>query len=283
MITGFLHPGAMGASLAGACGGERLWVGAGRSGATHERAEAAGLEDVGSLAALAHRAEVVVSVCPPAAAVAQAEAVAATGFEGIYVDANAVAPSTARQIGSLFDRFVDGGIIGPPIGEGWSTRLYLAGDDAPTVAARWEHTPLEVRVLDGPPGAASAVKACFAAWTKGTAAMLLAVRALARAEDVEEALLAEWATSMPDLTERSELSAVGTAPKAWRFVGEMTQIAEAFAEHGLPDGFHTGAAEIYRSLAGFKDDPGPSFDAVADALLADDPLPADDPAPTDDN
>jgi 3-hydroxyisobutyrate dehydrogenase-like beta-hydroxyacid dehydrogenase len=266
VITGFLHPGAMGASLAAACRDVRLWCGEGRSEASRARAAAAGLEDVGSIEVLAARADVIVSVCPPAFAVEVARAVATTGFEGIYVDVNAIAPATTRSIGGQFTRFVDGGVVGPPVRAAGSTRLYLSGDDADEVAERWVGTALETRVVGGGPGAASAVKVCFAAWTKGSAALLLAVRALAAAEGVEDALLAEWSTSMPGLIEQAERAATGNAPKAWRFAGELDEIAASFAAHDLPDGFGTAAAEVYARMARFKDSPGTTLEQVVDAL-----------------
>jgi len=86
----------------------------------------------------------------------------------------------------------------------------------------------------------------YAAWTKGTAALLLAIRALARVEGVEDALLAEWERSQPDLPGGSEAAARSAVAKGWRWVGEMEEIADTFAAAGLPDGFHRAAAEIYR-------------------------------------
>ena len=271
MATGFLHPGAMGASLAAMCAGPTLWCGEGRSAATRGRAERAGMTEAGSLAELVDRCDVIVSICPPAAAETVAEATADAGFDGIYDDANAIAPMTARAIAERFERFVDAGVIGPPVAPGGSTRLYLAGPDAPVVAALWDGSDLGTRPVDGGAGAASAVKVCFAAWTKGTAALLLAVRALARAEGVEEALLAEWATSMPDLSERSERTASATGPKAWRFEGELAEIADAFAAHDLPDGFGRAAAEVYGRLADLRQTPEPTLHQVVDALLHDGP------------
>jgi hypothetical protein len=90
------------------------------------------------------------------------------------------------------------------------------------------------------------VKMAFAAWTKGTAALLLSVRAVARAEGVEETLLDEWRTSLPALPEQSRAAARSAVAKGWRWVGEMHEIADTFASAGLPDGFHRAAAEIYR-------------------------------------
>jgi len=251
--VGLLHPGAMGAALGAGlrgAGHDVSWTSAGRSAATKERAGAAGLHDAGSLEALVARSEVVLSVCPPHAAEEVAQAVTAAGFTGTYVDGNAVAPATARRIGEQVApvRFVDGGIVGPPPHRAGTTRFHLSGDGADDVAALFGGTAVEARVHPGGPGAASAVKVCFAAWTKGTAALLLAIRALADAEGVTDGLLAEWATSLPDLASRSD-AAAGTAPKAWRFVGEMEESARAFADAGLPGGFSQAAAEVYASLA----------------------------------
>jgi 3-hydroxyisobutyrate dehydrogenase-like beta-hydroxyacid dehydrogenase len=266
MVTGFLHPGEMGASLAAVCRGDRLWCGDGRSAASRARADAAGLEDVGSLESLARRADVIISVCPPGAASDVADAVSSAGFDGIYVDVNAISPTTALSIGERFGRFVDGGVVGPPVRSAGSTRLYLSGEHADDVAGLWADTRLGTRVVEGGAGAASAVKVCFAAWTKGSAALLLAIRALAVAEGVEEALLAEWAISMPDLAVQSERAAVGNAPKAWRFAGELDEIAATFAADGLPEGFGRAAAEVYERLAGFKDTSGATLHAVIEAL-----------------
>jgi 3-hydroxyisobutyrate dehydrogenase-like beta-hydroxyacid dehydrogenase len=127
--------------------------------------------------------------------------------------------------------------------------LYLSGADEPAVRdvyGLFLGTPLEPRLLAGPATAASAVKMAYAAWTKGSSALLLDARALARAEGVEDALLAEWALSQPRLADQLERSARAAVTKGWRWVGEMEEIAHAMADAGLPDGFHEAAAEIFR-------------------------------------
>jgi hypothetical protein len=122
--------------------------------------------------------------------------------------------------------------------------------------------------LDGPVGAASALKMAFAGWNKGMQALLMAIRALAMAEGVDQALLAEWRLSMPEVPARSERAIHENARKAWRFVGEMEQIARTFAQAGLPPGFHDAAAEVYRRLSGYKDTPAsPSVEEAIAALL----------------
>jgi 3-hydroxyisobutyrate dehydrogenase-like beta-hydroxyacid dehydrogenase len=272
---GVLHPGEMGsvvAARAKEAGGRVVWTGEGRREETRRRAVAAGLEDAGSLRDLAAASDVILSVCPPEAALDVARQVAATGFNRLYVDGNAVSPATARAIGEIVEgagaTFIDGGIIGPPPRTPGTTRLYVSGAGAPQVKALFGDTALQVIVLDAPAGAASAVKMCYASWTKGTSALILSVRALASIEGVEEALLAEWRTSQPQLIKRAEDAAGGSAPKAWRFVGEMEEIAATFAAAGLPDGFHLAAAEVWRRLSAFKDAARPSAADVVQVLAS---------------
>ena len=220
-VIGVLHPGEMGAAV-GRCltgrGYTVLWASAGRGPDTAVRAAAAGLTDAGTVEAVAGRAEVILSVCPPHAAMDVARAV--TGFGGLYVDANAVSPGTAQEIAALIaaggGRYVDGGIIGlPPVTPG-QTRLYLSGPHAQTVSELFAGSPLDAPVIGGSPTAASAVKMAYAGWTKGSAALLLAVRALAQAEGVEDTLLAEWALSQPSLPDRSLGSARSATAKGSR-------------------------------------------------------------------
>jgi 3-hydroxyisobutyrate dehydrogenase-like beta-hydroxyacid dehydrogenase len=263
MTVGLLHPGAMGAVVGSLLAGPVLWASEGRSSRSSQRAAAAGLSDAVSLEKLASVADVILSICPPEAALQVATDVAGTGFSGLYVDANAVSPATARQIGARLDRFVDGGIVGPPPRQAGTTRLYLAGPEAAVVAELFESSPLEARVVGDDPGAASAVKMCFASWTKGTSALLLAILALAEAEGVTDALMGEWETSKPELIGRTGVVAATTGPKAWRFEAEMREIASAFAAHRLPGEIHLGAAEVYRRLAPLKETTDPS---LADAL-----------------
>jgi 3-hydroxyisobutyrate dehydrogenase-like beta-hydroxyacid dehydrogenase len=258
------HPGNMGATIgaaAAASGARVLWAAHERSAATRRRAERAGLFDAGTLADALRQADVVLSVCPPHAALDVARAVAAERFSGIYVDANAVSRATAEQIGAIVSAsgasFVDGGIIGAPVQKAGTTRLYLSGPRASEVAALFSGSMLDARAIGAAPGAASALKVTYAAWTKCTDALVLAIRALATHEGVDQALLEEWSVSQPALEKKCERAVAVAAPKAWRFVGEMREIAEAFEGAGLPTGFHLAAAEICERLACFKDQTEP--------------------------
>jgi 3-hydroxyisobutyrate dehydrogenase-like beta-hydroxyacid dehydrogenase len=272
--VGVLHPGEMGA-VVGEClraaGARVVWPSAGRSQATSRRAAAAGLEDLGSPAAVVQASHVILSVCPPGAAMDVARLVAAARFGGLFVDANAVAPATVRALGETVGAagadLVDGGIIGPPPRKPGTTRLYLSGPRAGEVADLFKGSALETVLMPGDVGTASALKMAYAAWTKGSSALLLAVRALAIREGVDTALLAEWERSQPGLGARSEAAVAANAPKAWRFVGEMEEIARSFAAAGLPSGFHEACAAVYRRLDRYKDAPAaPPITEVADAL-----------------
>ena len=258
-MIGLFHPGEMGAALASALrdrGRDVLWAAAGRGPETKARAERAGLVDVGSPEELAQRSGLILSVCPPHAAVDVARSVGR--YDGVYVDMNAIAPATAREIARLVEaggaRYVDGAIIGPPPRAAGTTRLYLSGREAEVVAAVFAETIVATRVVSDGPGAASAVKMAYAACTKGSAALLLAARALARSEAVEDVLLDEWAESEPGLAEESVRAARSASSKGWRWAGEMREIAAAFASADLPAGFHEAAASI------FERSPGPDGD-----------------------
>ena len=238
---------ALGAALV-AEGRAAIFAGARRSDETIRRGREAGLLDVVTLDELREHADVIVSVCPPH--VAREVAASVAGFRGLYVDANAVSPATARAIGVDVERggarFVDGGIIGRPPSAPGTTRLYLSGAAAEEAAERLGGALFDARVLSGEIGDASALKMTYAAWSKGTQALVLAVRATARAHGVEEALRAEWELSVPDLPERLARAEQSAETKGWRWIAEMEEIAATFAAAGEPAGFHEAAAEVFR-------------------------------------
>jgi 3-hydroxyisobutyrate dehydrogenase-like beta-hydroxyacid dehydrogenase len=278
-VIGVLHPGEMGAAVGGCLsqrGFEVLWASAGRSPATAARAADAGLHDVGSAGEMLGRAGAILSVCPPYAALEVARSVA--GFQGIYVDANAVSPATSREVAKAVEaggaEYVDGGIIGAPPRSPGDSRLYLSGPRAGEVGDLFAGTALDAQVIGEEIGQASALKMAYAAWTKGTAALILAIRALAHAEGVEQALIAEWQESQPALTARPHAAARSALQKGWRWVAEMEEIAATMAAVGLPPGFHQAAADIYTRVphAPTPAPPtDPSLTTVINALLADGP------------
>ncbi len=242
MIVGLLHPGEMGASVGRALqagGHDVVWASEGRSDETRARART--FRDAGTVAELAGEAELILSICPPHAALDVAREVA--GFNGIYLDANAISPMRAQEIAEFQQRYVDGGIVGGPPDEPGTTRLYLSGDEAGDAVALFAGSNLEPVVVPD----ASALKMTYAAWSKGTAAMLLALRDVAQHFGVERELAAEWERSMTYLPERLAGAERSVAAKGWRWAGEMDEIADTFAAAGEPDGFHRAAAEVFRT------------------------------------
>jgi 3-hydroxyisobutyrate dehydrogenase-like beta-hydroxyacid dehydrogenase len=257
-----LHPGQMGAAIGAAlveAGKPVHWASAGRTQETQVRASAARLVDDGDVVTLLGRSDLVLSVCPPHAALDVASQVAAATKDKrgwIYLDANAVAPATACRVARVVEdagaRYVDGGIIGPPPVAPGATRLYLSGSGA-TEAREALGTPrLDIRVINEQPCSASALKLSYAAWTKGSAALLLAARAAAAKAGVDDTLLAEWHTSQPGLEDRWGSARRSALEKGWRWSGEMREIASMLEELGLPSGFHAAAAEVFEDRTIFE-------------------------------
>lgn len=256
-VIGLLHPGVMGAAVGSALkpvASAVIWAAAGRSITTSKRAELADLVGVPDLAELARRSDVIISVCPPDAALDVAEQVATTLGDRpdppLYVDANAVSPATMARIGELLgvERVVDASIIGPPAWEPGRTVLWLSGESAPVVAGLFAGTPFEARVLGTDLGPASALKACFALQSKALPAIWLAMAAAAEGYGVQDALRAELTRNGVD-EKLLDGPGAGTGSKAWRWVGEMQEAADALLAVGVPDGFSRAAAEMYRRVA----------------------------------
>lgn len=269
---GVLHPGEMGVVVAATIvnsGHEVHWASEGRGPETRRRAETAGLADAGTVARLCESCSVIVSVCPPEYAEAVATEVAERGFRGLYLDVNAVSPERACRMGRVLAgrgaAFVDGCIIGMPARTRGQTWVYLSGERAEEAASFFHGGPLEVEVLGEEIGRASALKMCFAAHSKGTAALLAAVTGTAEVLGVRVALERQWARSGPNPGRAAE-SIQRAAPKAWRFVGEMREIADTFESAGIPRGFPESAGAIFARMAGFKGSGAPDLASVLRVL-----------------
>ena len=231
---------------------------AGRSAHTRARAAAAGLEDVGSLAGAVREADVLLSILPPGRALELAEAVGRNPGP-LYVDCNAVSPATARAIGAVIgDRFVDAGIIGAPS----APRFYASGPHAAELAA----LPLDVRIIDGEVGRASALKMCYAALTKGLSALLTESVVAAEAYGVAGALRDELADSQPQFLAGAR-RLPGVVPKAYRWVAEMEEIAATFEQVGLTPRMLLGAADVYRLVETARAEAAEPMDQL-DAVVA---------------
>jgi len=268
-VIGLISPGQMGASIGAAASHSAtrvIWAGDGRSKASHTRASDAGLENGGTIDTLVKDSDIILSVCPPHDAEDVARQVKQRAFPGLFVDCNAIAPEKSRQIAERFgyQNFVDGGIVGGPAWESESgTRLYLSGDRSKEIAALFNNSPLETTIIPGEIGAASAMKMVFAAYTKGTTALLAAILGVAEKEGVRNVLESQWGQPF---TEQTHQRVVANSAKAWRFEGEMQEIAATFENAGLPGGFHAAAAVVFERLAQFKDEPAADIVELLKAL-----------------
>jgi L-threonate 2-dehydrogenase len=236
---------------------------AGRSEASRKRATGAGIAVIDDDAALIESVEIFLSVVPPARARALAErfapALARMGGKILYADCNAIAPETVRAIAKIVAAtgaaFADGGIIGgPPAGNDPGPRLYASGEGAVRLAelARFG---LDVRPMEGGIGAASALKMSYAALTKGLTALGVAAGQGAAAAGVTASLRAELAASQPALLAWLARGVPRMYPKAYRFVGEMEEIARFLGDAGAAQMF-LGAAGAYEEVAASWEEAG---------------------------
>ena len=260
MRIGILHPGEMGISVAASAmnsGHAVFWALEGRGEKTRARAQKYNLKDAGTLAELCKTCSVIFCICPPRAAEDVANQVITAGFKGLYLDANAISPQRTIKIGAMLKAagidFVDGGIIGGPAWERGETWLYLSGTRADEIASCFANGPLETKVVDAEIGKASALKMCYAAYTKGTSALLCTILSAAEQYHVRGELNQQWDMEEADFSAQTEKRVRRVTAKAWRFAGEMDEIAATFAAVGLPSGFHESAGEIFRRMENFKD------------------------------
>ncbi len=274
--VGVLHPGAMGTAVAAAAkpgASQVIWAEEGRSRATTKRAEWADLVAVPTVADLVRRSDVVVSLCPPHAALDVARAVSAAGGVDLLVEANAVSPATVEAVAALLgaDHVVDGAVVGGPPWRADQAVLHLSGPRAPEVTTLFEGSPLATSVVGRRLGQASALKVCFALQSKALPTLWAVLAATAEHYGVGQAVRAELSRADVDLD--AALAHVGQSlPKAWRFAGEMQEAAATMAAAGLPPGASESAAEVYRRLAAaFERDAAVDLAALVAALLADPP------------
>jgi 3-hydroxyisobutyrate dehydrogenase-like beta-hydroxyacid dehydrogenase len=252
---GLLSPGDMGHSIGDvlrANGLEVLTCLAGRSERTRTLAAKSGFVDCVDLNDLVARADVVLCVLVPARATEVAEQVAAavgeSGKDLLYADCNAVSPQTVRSISEIIQssgvRFADVGIIGPPPRKP-GTHFYASGRAAEDFG-ELRNFGLDVRVISDVAGQASGLKMCYGALTKGLQALGTELLVAARLMGLDETLRAEQEESIPDVLGWLERQLPSMPPRAYRWVGEMEEIASTFESIGLTPKILLGAADMYR-------------------------------------
>jgi 3-hydroxyisobutyrate dehydrogenase-like beta-hydroxyacid dehydrogenase len=236
-----------------------FWASQGRRSQTRNRADSARLIDHVTVDRLSEECDVILSVCPPEFADDVAQAVAATGFTGIFADLNATAPQRKIAFGKMLRgrrmRFADGGIIGMPTRTPGQTTVFLSGEAAHDVAACFAKGAIGASILGDEPGRASALKILFAAHNKGNIALLTSLYAAAQHYGLLDELQRQFAGRGLALA-TIEAQILRSAPKAWRWVAEMHEISAALDAVNIPGDFHRAAAIVYERLATLKDAEG---------------------------
>ncbi|WP_432008029.1 DUF1932 domain-containing protein [Streptomyces parvus] len=258
--VGILHPGSMGAAVA-ACATTNatavLWCENGRSTASVERAARFGLTPVATLAELLDRSDIVISLCPPAAAEDLAHDVAGHHFAGVYVEANAINPERTQRIAALLSdaTVVDGGVVGsPPVG-GKTPTLYLSGpaDATARIETLFADTVVQAEVLGTEVGKASALKLSYASFQKASRVLVALAVGMAREHGVDQELI-EVASRRTDSYLSEPEYVAKTAARAWRWGPELEEAADTLAAAGLPPEMLRAAASTLARWNDAKDD-----------------------------
>ena len=256
---GIVSPGDMGQAVAQTLKTSGFTVHAaleGRSARTRALAAEAGLIDCGTMENLVKTCDVLLSILNPAAAVDNARAAAAamktTGKRCLFVDCNAVAPGTAQEIDTIIreagGECVDAGIIGPPPRGKASMRMYVSGPKA-ALLSPLNGGGIHVRIMSERIGDASAIKMCYASYTKGAVALGVEMLMAARRMGVDEALNKELQESAAENRQWILSRCTSMPPKAYRWVPEMLGIAKTVADAGMTPRILLGAADMYEMIA----------------------------------
>ncbi|MCX4231775.1 NAD(P)-dependent oxidoreductase [Streptomyces ortus] len=271
--VGILHPGSMGAAVA-ACAAANatavLWCENGRSTASAERAAKFGLTPVATLSELLDRSDIVISLCPPAAAEDLARDVSEHRFAGVYVEANAINPERAKRIVALLEHgttVVDGGVVGSPPIRGKTPTLYLSGPAVASerIEALFAGTAVRTAVLGTEVGKASALKLSYASFQKTSRVLVALAVGMAREHGVDQELI-EIASRRTDSYLSESQYVAKAAARAWRWGPELEEAADTLAAAGLPPEMLRAAASTLARWNDVKDDSELTLTGALDRL-----------------
>ena len=256
--VGILSPGDMGSAVGQALRQNGFNVFANlknRSDRTRLLSQSAGISPLDSLDDLTKTCDVILSILVPSEALSVAEKVAdsiKSSCDLIYVDCNAIAPSTKKDISAIIEnvgcKFVDSGIIGtPPNAAGNKPKFYVSGRYAEDLLLL-DDKGIEVKLIGNVIGQAAALKMCYAALTKGKMALYSSTLITANRLNIYEFLISELADSQKSMLQ--EMSGVNSlSTKAFRWVGEMNEISDTFHSQGITKNIHRGASEMFDLIA----------------------------------
>ena len=256
--VGVMSPGDMGSGVGGILvrSGLRVITSLkGRSEASSTRAAEEGIVDVGSLDDVVASSDLMLSILVPSEALAfaasAAESIVRTNSHVAFADCNAVSPATGVKIGKIITAaggmFIDAGIIGGSPRTGAIPRFYASGEHA-GILAELDGKGISVPVMRGAVGRASGLKMLYAALTKGTAALhastLMAAKSLGLFDDLIHELEQSQSGTLTAMGRVNSISA-----QAFRWIGEMEEIASTFEDAGVTPNIHAGAAETFQKIS----------------------------------
>ncbi len=256
--VGVMSPGDMGSGVGGILvrSGLRVITSLkGRSEASSTRAAEQGIVDVGSLDDVVASSDLMLSILVPSEALAfaasVAESIVRTNSHVAFADCNAVSPATGVKIGKIITAaggmFIDAGIIGGSPRTGAIPRFYASGEHA-GILAELDGKGISVPVMRGAVGRASGLKMLYAALTKGTAALhastLMAAKSLGLFDDLIHELEQSQSGTLTAMGRVNSISA-----QAFRWIGEMEEIASTFEDAGVTPNIHAGAAETFQKIS----------------------------------
>ena len=256
--VGVMSPGDMGSGVGGILvrNGLRVITSLkGRSEASSTRAGEQGIVDVGSLDDVVASSDLMLSILVPSEALAfaasAAESIVRTNSHVAFADCNAVSPATGVKIGKIIaaagGMFIDAGIIGGSPRTGAIPRFYASGEHA-GILAELDGKGISVPVMRGAVGRASGLKMLYAALTKGTAALhastLMAAKSLGLFDDLIHELEQSQSGTLTAMGRVNSISA-----QAFRWIGEMEEIASTFEDAGVTPNIHAGAAETFQKIS----------------------------------
>ena len=227
----------------------------GRSQRTKNLAEMAGLRQVATLEDMVIQADLVLSIMVPSKAMSFVREIsphfASCKTPTYFADCNAVSPQSALAMAEVINqaggKFIDGGIIGTAPTKGDTPRFYVSGPDA-SVVMKLDGRGIVVKAIGDKIGQASGIKMCYAALTKGTHTLHVALLTAAAKMGLTDDLKKEFEFSQKEHLVAMETGISRLPANAHRWIGEMEEISSTFESLGITPGFHNGAADVYRML-----------------------------------
>ena len=228
-----------------------------RSETTRKRAENVGVKCLPSMNQLVKEADLIVSIVVPSAAKKVAaktsKAAIKTGRRDLlYLDANAISPMTAEDIGKTLSgggvEFVDGCIIGSAAKMDKGAVVYVSGPQAEKIQGLGSYG-FSVKVL-GPAGAqASAFKVVYAGLTKGLQGLFVELLMAARSFGLLDEILKRYEESFPGLLDKVNASIVALRIHAGRRAEEMDELKRTFNHHGMNAFMAPAVKKVLQSIA----------------------------------